>query len=370
MTPAKRGYLHGLDLLRVLASAAVVYTHIAGWFDSRGREWDVSTFVDRALIKPLLLNPNLSFLGVGTFLVVSGLVVTLVTTKESPAQFLRRRSIRLFPLLVAVSVVGWLLINAGLYIPSGKQESMGVLDLLAGASLVGFFTTPNIVVIDPAWTLVVQLFFFAFIAACIPLLRRKPWVPLALAAALVSVGLSLTTDEENLALRRLGVIAAYFPVLCIGATIALVYGRRLRPLTGWALGAVHFGLFVWAARLGGHIYTGTAHPRTLALVTLLVILTMTAADRVTTARVTTEWSARTYAIYLVHPFCLYPLLDGLAPVVGIPLALLIALVALAVASDLAYRFVERPVARLLRRRKGPSRPEAGDREDQRATVVR
>lgn len=350
MTPPGARYLYGLDLLRVLASVLVVFTHIAGWYSTRGHEWWASAWADRDVIGPLHLNPNLSFLGVATFLVVSGLVVTHVADRETSSQFLRRRLVRIFPLLLLVSLAGWVMINLGAYMSESKQSSMDVLDLLSGSTLFGFFSTPELIIIGPAWTLLVQIFFYAFVAATIPLLRRQAWIPPALAAALVLVVLALTTGGEDVATRRFGIIAAYFPVLIIGMLISLVRAGKVTVPAGVGIGAVHFLLFVWADRLGGHFHTGIEHPRTLALVIGVVVLAMTAQDRISRARLTKSWSARTYAIYLLHPLCLYPVLDWLSPELGTDVALLLALLLLAAVTEVAHRWFEAPLNRWVRAR--------------------
>lgn len=358
MNQQRARYLHGLDLLRVLASVLVVYTHVAGWFSTRGHEWWASAWVDTDVINPLHLNPNLSFVGVCTFLVVSGLVVTHVADRETSPQFLRRRLVRIFPMLLLVSLAAWIMINIGVYTSESKQSSMDVLDLLSGSTLFGFFTTPELIIIGPAWTLLVQVFFYAFVAATIPLLRRHAWLPPALAAVLVIVVLGLTSTGEDVATRRFGIIAAYFPVLIIGMLISLVRAGKVPKAAGIGIGAVHFLLFVWADRIGRHFHTGTEHPRTLALVVCVVILAMAAGDRVSRAKLTRSWSARTYAIYLLHPLCLYPMLDGLSEDLGRDVALLLALVLLAVVTELTHRFFEAPVNRWVRAREKRGAPGA------------
>src|SRR5690606_39476179 len=75
-----------------------------------------------------------------------------------------------------ISLAAWILINIGVYTSESKQKSMDVLDLLTGSTLLGFFTDPEVIIIGPAWTLLVQIFFYAYVAATIPLLRRQAWI--------------------------------------------------------------------------------------------------------------------------------------------------------------------------------------------------
>jgi exopolysaccharide production protein ExoZ len=357
--PPRRPYLHGLDLLRVVASVLVVYTHVSNWFSTRGHESWLMGFLNGSVVEPFQLNPGMSFAGVSIFLLVSGIVVTYVGERETSRQFLRRRLARILPLLAVVTIVAWVLINLGLYLSETRQESLDLLDLLKGITLAGFFTTPEVVLLGVAWTLVNQIFFYAYASVTLPLLRRRAWVPSALAAALVCVGLSLTAGVQDVGVHRLGMVAAYFPVMCIGHVVSLVTTRKISALTGTALGAVHFLLFVWADKLGGYLDTGTAHPRTLLLTVGLVVLCMHIGGRVSRAPVVKNWSSRTYAIYLLHPLCIYPIMDWLVPYLGTAASLLIALALLAVTTELCHRYVEMPANRWFRNREKPTMTASG-----------
>ncbi|SNR68395.1 Peptidoglycan/LPS O-acetylase OafA/YrhL, contains acyltransferase and SGNH-hydrolase domains [Haloechinothrix alba] len=357
MNGADRGRMYGLDLLRVLASLVVVYTHSANWFATRGHDWWLSTGVDRYVTAPLNLNPRLSFVGVAAFFLISGLVITHVAGRESGPLFLRRRASRILPLLFATTFAVWCLINLGLYVPESGQDSVNLADLILAATLFGFFTTPEVVLLGLAWTLLIQVVFYLYIGVTATLLRTHPWMPFAIAAAITTAGLSLGTGSEDVAVHRLGLIAAYLPILCIGALIALVHQGKVHPGAGTALGAVHFMLFVWADRIGEHLHTGDAHPRLVALMITIVVLVLGVRDRLSTSPVIKGWARRTYAIYLLHPLCLYPVLDQLVPVIGTEAALVIALVVLVAVVEAAHRWFEVPVDRWVRAREKPRAPD-------------
>jgi peptidoglycan/LPS O-acetylase OafA/YrhL len=348
----RAGYLHGLDVLRVLAAGAVLYTHVANWFDTRSRMWWLGTRVDGAVIGPLHLNPNLSFVGVATFLVISGLVVTQVAFRETPGQFLRRRLVRILPALWCFTTVSWVLINLGWGPASTGQRTVGFLDYLDNLVLADFFKDPQVVQLQVTWTLLIQIVCYGFVAATIPLLRRQPWIPPALAATAVSVTLAAVSGTSSVALHRVGIIAAFLPALCIGQLISMVRSGRLHPAAGFALATVHFALFVRADHLGvGYMHTGTSYPRTLALVVLGVLLVMDARGPLATSPVVRAAAKRTYALYLVHETCVYPLLDRLAPRIGPTAALAVVILLVAVAVEALHRLVEMPVQNWLRDRR-------------------
>jgi peptidoglycan/LPS O-acetylase OafA/YrhL len=66
------------------------------------------------------------------------------------------------------------------------------------------------------------------------------------------------------------------------------------------------------------------------------------------SKVIRGWSSRTYAIYLVHMLCMYPVLDALVPVVGADVSLLLALALTVLVAEVLHRFVEMPANRWIR----------------------
>ncbi|MEU7480174.1 acyltransferase [Lentzea sp. NPDC042327] len=346
---ASGGYMHGLDLLRVIASTVGVYVHTANWFAVNQREFSFSDFVRTVLADPLQLNPHLSFTDVTIFMVISGMVVTHVADRERPGQFLLRRFGRIIPLLVVVLVISAVLINLGVFRAETKQTSLSFLDVLTGVTLAGFFTTPTVILVGVTWTLLLQITFYSYVAATMPLLRRRPWLPPAAAAALICLTLSLASGPQSDAVHRIGVIACFITLIFIGQLITLVRSGKVHVGTGLAIGTVHFGLFVWADKLGGYAYSGGGMVRTAFLCILLVLVMMYVGGPVTKSAFVKAWSARTYAIYLIHPVCIYPTLAALAPQIGNVPALLVALLLTAAVTEVLHRYVEMAVHRRIRR---------------------
>ncbi|GAB2991323.1 acyltransferase [Amycolatopsis acidiphila] len=350
--------LHGLDMLRVLASCLVVFGHIAAYFTLSHQHWWLTDWVENELVGSLHLNANLGFLGVCTFLMISGVVVTHVTAREGPGTFLYRRVSRLLPLLWVITPLVWLLIDFGLQVSSTHDPHLGFGDLLSGMVLTNFFQTPQVGLVGVTWTLWMQIIFYCYVAAAIPLLRRIPWLAPTIMAAICFVTILFSTLSRNsttgslhMWAHQLGQWAVYLPVLCIGQLISLVHTRAVHRYAALAIGAVHVLLFVWADRIGGFTFQGNAMPRTLLVVTAVVLLMMRANGRISRSKVIAGWSRRTYAIYLVHLACLYPLMNALVPRVGPELAVLAGLAATALVSDLLHRFVEMPAERFLRTRR-------------------
>lgn len=352
------GRLYGLDLLRVLASCLVVYEHIAAYFTLSHQHWWLTDGVETEVVGSLHLNASLGFLGVCTFLMISGVVVTHVTARESPGTFLYRRVSRLVPLLWVVTPLVWVLINLGLQVSSSHDPHLSFGDLLSGMVLTNFFQTPQIGLVGSTWTLWIQIIFYCYVAAAIPVLRRRPWLPPVIMAALCFLAILFSTLSRNsttgslhMWAHQIGQWAVYLTVLCIGQLISLVHTGAVHRYAGLAIGAVHALLFIWADRIGGFTFQGNAMPRTLLVVTAVVLLMMRNAGPISRSKVVAGWSRRTYSIYLVHMACLYPLMNALVPRIGPELAVLAGLATTVVVSDVLHRFVEMPAERFLRARR-------------------
>jgi peptidoglycan/LPS O-acetylase OafA/YrhL len=350
-TPGRSGvgYMHGLDLLRVIASVCVVLTHLIAWFTLRDKDFWLAHLVEEDVVGTLHLNPRLSFLGVALFLVVSGVVVTHVADRERPLQFLRRRVVRILPLLWVVTPLVWLLINLGFQVSSAKENDLTFGDLVSGLFLVNYFQDPFVALVAVTWTLTIQVVFYAYVAATIPLLRRRPWIPPLAAVPLCFITLLITDGFTSNTAHQIGQFGAYLPVVCIGQMISLVHSGKVSPITGTAVGAAHFMLFVWADKVGGYTTQGDAVPRTLFIAVLLTIVLVSASGPVTRSAFVRGWSKRTYAIYLVHLSCMYPLFDALMGVLNPNLVALMGLALTALVAEVLHRFVEMPANNAIRR---------------------
>ncbi|WP_199440657.1 acyltransferase family protein [Umezawaea beigongshangensis] len=340
-------YLHGLDVLRVVASAAIVYTHLASWISGKNRSWPIGDLVN-AVTSPLHLRPDLAFIGVASFLLVSGLVVTRVSLRESPGEFLRRRAVRVLPPLWAALILAFAVVSTGLVREMAPESAATALHLLNNAWFGPYFVG-GAVLLPVVWTLLVQLAFYAFTALTIPLLRRWPWLPSAVAAALISVTTSLVPQG---AVGPVRTVVAFLPIVFIGQLISLAQAGRVRLGAAVALGAVHLLLFVRADLVSRGIFTpGGGYHNVLLMIVLLVLLFMSANGPVARSRWTRALARRTYSVYLVHMPIGFAVLELLVDAIGASWALLISVLVIAVATELFYRAVERPLERLLRRRR-------------------
>ena len=336
-------YLHGLDVLRVLASVAVVYTHTRDWFATGGQTWRLDHALTATVLAPFRLDAYLVPIAITTFFLISGLVVTFAAQRESPGRFLARRFTRVLPALWVVLAIVWVVARTGT--PIGVTGPVDGATLLTNLTLTNFFFSGNPGLDLVTWTLVVQVCFYLFVAATIPLLRRWPWLPAAISVALVSVLLSVVRTESPVALHTLRVAVTLLPILFIGQLIALVRLRRLHPLAGLAYGAAHWLLLVRGDLTSDFTPPVPGYPQTVVCIALLTIACCRMSGRWVAAGWLSAAANRTYAVFLVHVPVLYVTPPLLSTTAGTTLAFFVAMVGTAVAADLLYRFVEMPAVR-------------------------
>ncbi len=339
-------YMHGLDLLRILAALAVMYNHYASRLRLDGHEIVVSHVLEAVVENPLHLNHRLSFVGVCVFLLISGMVVTHVAFRETSRQFLGRRAARLLPAMWVAVAIAWVMVLNGWL--TAKREP-DATDLLFNLLLLDRTVPGATSVLAITWTLIVQMGFYFFVAATIPLLKRRPWLPSAVGVALVSVLLSVTPPEGPPPWNSLRMVATFLPVLCIGQLISLVRSGRVSPPVGLALGVLHYLLFIRADLTSERWPPGEAFPRQMLILTLVLLIATKANGRLVRSPWVGALAKRTYAIYLVHVPAGFPVLGWLTPITGYGAAIAVSVVCVAVAAELMYRLVELPAANAYRR---------------------
>jgi exopolysaccharide production protein ExoZ len=344
-SPAK--YMHGLDLLRILAALAVIYNHYSNWLRLNGLDFLPAHVVDGLLTDPLHLNERLSFVGVCVFLLISGMVVTHVAFRESPSQFLGRRAARLLPAMWVMVAIAWVMVS-NKWLTANRPPDGD--DLVYNLLLVNFAVPGTSWVLAITWTLCVQMAFYLFVAGTIPLLKRQPWLPPAIAVVLVSVLLSVTPPESGPPASSLRMITTFLPVLFIGQLISLVRSGRLPVPAGLALGVLQYLMFIRADLTSEQWPPGEAFPRQLLVLTLVLLIATKAEGRLVRSPWVAAMAKRTYAIYLVHIPVGFPVLGGLTPVTGYWGSIAVALVGVALAAELLHRLVELPAANWYRKR--------------------
>lgn len=321
-----------LEAVRGAASIVVLLQHIVAAQYPAFEEWSRST-VDFGRV------------GVVAFFVVSGYVITLSLEHQDARTFVVRRFFRLFPLYWLV-LAAMLLIGA--LVPSEASTDVTPLLLLANVLMIQGIT-PLASIVPTAWTLGIELLFYAqaFVARLARWLRQSVYLGYVWLA--VYLGFSVAGGVLH---RDLPTTPA--ALLYTAAFGQALYLRDHRGGRAW-LPLVIAGIVVIPA---GAFAAGGADaqwpPMTYAL-SYLAGMALFGAFYLFRERISSPWivwlGGISYAVYLVHPV-MYRVVEL---VTGIPLVIVVVTISTTiVVSVLLHRYVEKPFIAWGRRLTSPA----------------
>lgn len=307
--------------------------------------------------------PDLSFVywgfGVDIFFVISGfiMVYTSVDLFGRPGAwrtFLARRITRIVPLywlLTTVLLIGGLIAPRLLNVPIDDLQHV-----LASYAFIPSERIPGEIrpVMALGWTLNMEMFFYVIFAATLALPFRAGMMALTAAIGGFAIaGFLFKPEQVQLAFWTQSIILEFL----IGALLAVGYlkGARLAGPAALVCGAL--GL-VGMIKYPG-FDTGADAPDALRWgVPALLFVASAALAKSSTSRLVL-WGAvignASYSLYLIHPFVLRPMRNIWAHLVGASLPLTVYVIAVTILSTgvafLLYRWVERPMLRLVQKRR-------------------
>ena len=366
--PVRRRRLTGIDLIRTIAVVAVLYSHISYYFiDDRGEGWWVIDVVYRVFVEGLELNNHLSFVGVGFFMVLTGLLITGSVTRRSPGMFLANRIGRLLPLLWVSVAAAILLVRLGVNGMFSGQQGISNVEAALSFVLGGFFLKPEVAVLGVTWTLLAQIAFYLYCTAARPLLRRAPIaVPMLGAALCAAVLLYNHYVPQVVAVPVLSKLAATMPAVFAGQLLYFAW----QGLANWRwllAGAFAQIAVVRLARDLGAYWAGDRYLWTIVVVTAVVVLLADRDGIVARSRAVHWVGTRSYAIYLLHTLILYRVFENTVAWFGTTGAIVAFLAVTAFASEVSYRFIEVPSGRWIAARFAAPRAPAARSPDAEST---
>ncbi|MEL7091920.1 MAG: acyltransferase [Pseudomonadota bacterium] len=329
-TPAPRGYLPGLQLLRALAALMVLVGHVLA---------EAEHYF--ALSLPGNAVPWTR--GVDIFFVISGFVITLSAARYlgQPAAFFWRRVVRVVPLYWLFTT---LMVAALLLLPGGvKDTTLDPAQILSSYGFIPYERADGRIapVLSLGWTLNYEMLFYAIAALCLALPRPLLAVT-GVILGLATVGLTLDAPIPQVRFWTNPILIEFL----FGIGLARLWQRGFHVPHGAAAG---FALTCGLALL--LILDATTLPRWVAAGIPAAIIvasgTLFCPQRAMPGMI---WGDASYALYLSHRFALraatlllLPLLP--ATIVG-ALAYVVVVCACALGVGvLTHVFVEKPLLR-------------------------
>lgn len=333
--------LYELDLLRFIASLAVVGFHFIGM--GANGPWTKRSYE---------LLPNVSeitrhgHLGANLFFIISGFVILMSAWGRSPGRFAVSRMVRLYPAYWVSVLFGVALI----YLTGvGKPEGLDLRSILVNLTMLQDGThVPNVE--GPYWTLLIELRFYVLIGLF-------AWWGITYRRALVFMWAFLATSlliypgpSSDAELELLG----YAPYFVAGMALYLIY-RNGSTHVLWATFTAALAVAAWRAPLMATSFIkGPAQQRPYITVTLVIAMFAVMALVATHKLNWINWKglttvgALTYPLYLLHDRIGMNLAAWLEPHLP-PLTILPFYLTLSLATAwLAQRYIEQPIAPRLR----------------------
>jgi peptidoglycan/LPS O-acetylase OafA/YrhL len=343
-----------LDALRGVAVLMVVYDHLFAVAGERfaGQAFAPVPAVREHITGPLGIIQDFGWFGVCLFFLISGFVILHAARRETVGQFVIRRGLRIFPpLAVAVAVL------AVLEHATGQPRPF--TDYLLGVSLWGYFSLPQVVVLGVAWTLVIELFFYALVALVIPLLRERRAVFGVAVMTLVPALMCALARDFGDRFFLFAVSATHLPVLLMGSTLYLWRQGLCGGAVAALLFVVNWAVFAWAVNTIHTTFAPLNNSYLLSLVYSLAVFNLCLNWQ--PPRWLKAVGDMSYSLYLLHGTIGFAVVVWLVPRVGPAMWLpWLATAVVMLASMAMWRWVERPSIALGRRwsAHGLSRPQA------------
>lgn len=333
-----------LDGLRGIAAVAVVISHFAGGYDSK--------FPDEVAAP---WSMSWGAYGVQLFFLISGFVILMTARRARVArEFVVSRLSRLYPpywLALAMTTV----LVVGFAVPVGSGEPSLVMFLANLTMIQRWLLIPNMD--EVYWTLAVEMQFYVVVFALLVLTRSRLTNRVVAWAAAVWCFISLATSvwayplSHGMAPHSAPLIAKlvlnmtvtpYGALFCAGmlAYLARTEDRR------WFIPAAGAGLVAAAS------YWLTQSPRhgVVVLGIVIVFLAIVAVPRVPvlTTRPMLFFGRISYSLYICHYAVGIAIIHSLRPMLGRPLATIVAFFAVLAWSWIVYEVAEKRASNRLR----------------------
>jgi peptidoglycan/LPS O-acetylase OafA/YrhL len=369
----RREFLPSIALMRALAALAVVYDHLVGiWFERSGATWRPAQFLDTWLFEPFHIMAHGGALAVAVFFLVSGFVIVYVGERESRRSFAIRRALRIFPPLW-VSIL--LLLGAHLALAAfgganGVQE-YAVAKVLSSPNplqyIAAAMTLVNYIIGTPpvngvAWTLIIEVMFYAVVFTLLPVLRTRPRTAIVAAVAMLA-GLQVIA-KANGVVFLIAVNSVYVCYLFLGSLIYLRWAGRIGNRFLLAGSVAFAALFLHGLRayVVQPPFTFTDYGVSYTYAWLIFVGIVLLNERIRLGAVTDFFSRISYSLYLNHGGLGLLALAVLVPRLGYSISLMLAFAMVVGISTLSHRWVEVPSQRWARRltaKRAPAPPSPG-----------
>jgi exopolysaccharide production protein ExoZ len=334
--------LSGIQILRAIAAFMVVLHH---------SEWVVkSNFATTSW-------PTFGAAGVDLFFVISGFIICLTTSRATdPAQFIRKRLIRIIPLYWLVTLITFAIMCVDERFLDWQQANP--VNLIKSLLFIPYGGGGGLIqpILFVGWSLNYEILFYALWAVTLFLfptsIGRRILLVAGALTAMVLVGIVVGPEKAVVRFSTNPIMLEFAAGAAIGW--AYIYRRIFFARVPLALCMIATGLALVAFVLLHNPHTPHVTQAGLAVAIITTVLALEARDLPLRSTILETLGNASYAIYLTHPLIIAfavraPIFDLMEPGIARFLTITFALLATVVGIGLASYFgFERPINRRLR----------------------
>ena len=328
----------GLNRPKVIVFIAViVFLGSLTLFPLVGVSFFPAEWISEHIAAPLGIIQNFGWFGVSLFFLISGFVITHVSHRESAKEFFIKRVFRIFPLL-ALALFFSVALNPDIV------KHVGFASVLTNILLINYWIYPQIVLVGVAWTLAIEITFYALMLLAFPLRKDAKQISLVLLAIPAAVIYFARWFGQSFFLFAAS--SAYIPYLVIGQILYFSLYKRTLPIRY----ALIYLFFAYIVILYGirTIHTDFLPVSNSYLINFfyamgVFILCIHLNDFLKGGYLVRMAADTSYSVYLFHGSIGYFCLDKIVHRTGYPLALFITLLVLMISILAIHFLVERPI---------------------------
>jgi peptidoglycan/LPS O-acetylase OafA/YrhL len=341
-----------ISILRAVAVLLVIWDHLIGIFVTRNKiNLAPVKFVQDYVNTPLGIIQDFGFFGVVMFFFISGFIITYTAQNENYLSFGLKRFFRIYPpYLVSLFVI--VVVNQIYLMATNVRtevSSFTIGEFLLTTVLGNFFVPNSKNLNGVAWTLIIEVIFYAFCFATLYFIKHKPRIAQLLLLAICAL-VMLLCRSFGASFFLFSISVSFVPFMLAGQSLYYLWTKRIKL---WECAiyttACYLLVMTFIKEVNKAFYPVTnSYGVSFVLAYLVLIICLLVNDRLKLPPVLKLFSDTSYSMYLYHGSVGLLLLGGFTPVIGFVGALALTLPVIVLVSYLGWKYIERPNQKLAR----------------------
>jgi len=286
-----------ITLLRAVASLMVVYDHLFSIMPSVNFGFSAFpvSYIKATIDGPLGIIQDFGWMGVAIFFIVSGFIITHVSMRESQTEFLVKRVFRIYPPLILATLIAC----ATTYITTAQTFTFW--EMVSAFTLTNYWSYPQVIILGVAWTLAIEVIFYAFTFLILPILKKSPFVAIVIQVVVI-FGIYAARGKFGNGFFLFSACVAYLPYLIVGQVTYFLYSKAIGVKAFFVL-----LLLVYAVMLAGiqliHVAflpANNSYLISFSYAYFIFVMLLVFKDKLRVPLFVQRLADSSYSIYLLH----------------------------------------------------------------------